>query len=79
MNLNKHLKEYQILTQEHHGRLESHSTLTAKTIIDYESTKVFENDDQGALQSTDLSTALNTTDHQILFDKLENYKIEGIY
>ena len=44
MNLNKYIKENKILLEEHHGGMKNHSTVTAKSLIDYYMKKTLEND-----------------------------------
>ena len=73
----KHIKSNNIITEEHHGGFENHSTMTAKAILDYYSTKATDTDDQGVLLSTDLSAAYDTVDHVILIEKLKYYGFKG--
>ena len=73
----KHLKTNKIITEEHHGGLENHSTMTAKAVLDFYSTKAVDSDDQGVLLSTDLSAAYDTVDHVILLNKLHYYGFRG--
>ena len=47
-----HIKENQILTENHHGRLPKHSTITAKAIIDYYGTKATDQDKTGIVLNT---------------------------
>ena len=73
----KHCKENNIITEEHHGGLPQHSTMTAKSIIDYYGTKATDSDRQGVLLSTDLSAAYDTVDHVILLKKFKYYGFDG--
>ena len=72
----KHIKDINILTQEHHGGLPHHSTMKAKAIIDYYGTKSMDTEKQDANLSTDLSTAFDTVDHQIIIWKLTYYGLK---
>ena len=73
IHLLKHIKDNEILSEEHHGGLSGHSTMTAKCLIDYHAASALEDDDQAIILSTDLSAAFDTVDHSILIRKLEFY------
>ena len=64
-HLLNHIKTNNILTQEHHGGLTGHSTMTAKSLLDYHAAKAIDDDDQAIILSTDLSAAFDTVDHSI--------------
>ena len=67
-----------MLLEQHHGGLRGHSTVTARSLIDYYMGKGVENDILVVLFSTDLSSAFNTVDHEVLLRKLDWYGISGI-
>ena len=77
INMIEHIETNDILLEEHHGGLRNHSTVTAKSIIDYYAAKTLENDDMGIILSTDLSAAYDTVDHAILMAKLYYYGIRN--
>ena len=59
-----------IIPPEHHGGRRVHSTVSAKSIIDYNVGKVKEIRKSTCLITTDLTAAYDTVDHQILVKKL---------
>ena len=73
--LMKYLEENEIILKQHHGGLPGHSTLTAKTVLDYLSSKAIDEDNLAILISMDLSSTFDCIDHQILLKKLEYYRI----
>ena len=71
------LKKNNVLDKNHHGGRKKHSTVTAVTQI-YD--KLYSNDDKGLhtlLLVTDLSSAYDTIDTEILLQKLDHYGIRG--
>ena len=71
------MKKNNVLDKNHHGGRKKHSTVTAVTQI-YD--KLYSNDDKGLhtlLLATDLSSAYDTIDTEILLQKLDHYGIRG--
>ena len=68
---------HNIIRKEHHGSLKHHSTNTALAEIYHHLMSNYHNDKISAVIQTDLSSAYDTVDHNILFKKLEYYSIQG--
>ena len=73
INMEKHIKDNEILNENHHGGRKNHSTVTAKLSLELEALKEKENQKTSAIVSTDLSSAYDTISHRILKQKLEHY------
>ena len=69
----KYIEENSILLENHHGGIVNHSTLTAKSLVDYFTGRGIDRDNLTVVLSTDLSTAYDSVDHGILLKKLEYY------
>ena len=69
-----HLCDYlqvnRIIMDEHHGGIPGFSTLTAKSMIDYHNGPAIDSDRACIVLSTDLSSAYDTVNHEILCEKL---------
>ena len=77
INLEDFLNENKIIHKNHHGGRKKFSTLTAKTQIDHQLLKNYENDKISVVLTTDLSAAYDTIDHKIFLLKLDHYGIRG--
>ena len=61
--LTEFIESNNIIPPEHHGGRSNHSTVTANTIIDYNSGKTTEEHKTPCIVTTDLSAAYDTVDH----------------
>ena len=79
--IKKQLTEYlhinQIIHPNHHGGIRNRSTLTVKSLIEWQINKGYENNKTCMILSTDLSAAYDTVDHCILLRKMQFYGIVG--
>ena len=66
-----------MIPEQHHGGRTGKSTLTAKTLVDYEITKHKDNKENTILLTTDPSSALDVCDHTLLLSKLEHVGIRN--
>ena len=80
-HIRRHLKCYldtnKIILKQHHGGLARHSTLSAKSLIDYRIGEGIDCGKSTVILSTDLSAAYDTVDHCILVRKLHHYGIRN--
>ena len=76
-NLNIFLTNNNIIHKNHHGGRKGYSTTTALTQINNILLKNYENNKITATLITDLSSAFDLVDNQILLNKLEHYGIRG--
>ena len=76
-NLNIFLTNNNIIHKNHHGGRKGYSTTTALTQINKILLKNYENNKITATLITDLSSAFDLVDNQILLNKLEHYGIRG--
>ena len=71
LNLINYFEDNQLINNNHHGGRSSHSTQTAKAILDYYISKGLECGEVTLMINTDMSTAFNTVDHCILLRKIQ--------
>ena len=75
INLVNYFEDNKILINNHHWGRTNFSTVTAKSMIDYYLGKGSENNKFTAMINTDMSSAFDTVDHNILLRKLKFYRI----
>ena len=73
--LDEFMEENDIIPPEHHGGRRNHSTVTAKSRIDYNVGLVKETRKSAVLITCDLTAAYDTVDHGILIKKLKYHGI----
>ena len=72
-----HFEDNNIILEEHHGGRKAHSTISAKVVLDNAAHEILDQNKYGIMVSTDLTSAFDVVDHQILKKKLRFYGIKG--
>ena len=71
--LTKYFENNNIIIDEHHGGRRNHSTVSAKAVLEEASKKTIDKNKLGVVISTDLTTAFDTVNYQVLIKKLQFY------
>ena len=74
--LSRYMEDNNLLLDSHHGGRKGHSTLTAKSSIQYNTDMMNERKRVTLLLTTDLSKAYDTVDHRLLISKMRHYGVE---
>ena len=73
--LSKFFEDNDVIPPEHHGGRVGHSTMSAKSVVDYNAGKLAETKKAACIITTDLTAAYDTVDHEILVNKLKYHGI----
>ena len=73
--LNEFFENENIILDNHHGGRKGYSTVTARAVIDTECSQIVERNNLGFVLTTDLSSAFDSVDTNILLKKLSYYGI----
>ena len=71
IQINKHLEDLQIIPAEHHGGRKDFGTISAKAVLDNDTTDNNENKKCVCTLTTDLSCAFDVIDHELMLQKLK--------
>ena len=77
IHLVNYFESNKILLDNHHRGHNNYSTNSAKSAIDYNLGKGMENFNLTCMINTDMSSAFDTVDHEILIEKHDHYGLRG--